>query len=563
VTLNEHVSDNPYFRELSRPNVNSPTGRTSGLPAKRWLVFWFVVAILLGIWPALTNGQPFFYADTTAYVRGADLAISKALGNPFATDWAKDQRRTPESHAQVPISEGSVEQKSTRRPVLAGRSIVYGMLLYLGELLGGMWFSIIIQSLVAAYLIFLFVVRVLGLDFRSFLITCAFLYAASSLPFFTSFLMPDVFAGFLIVGFAILATGWDRLSRLDRAMTGAILLFAVLAHPTHLILLLGLVAISAFYVVLADRSQWMAIRRLVAVVGACVAISVLWEAVFAFAVSRALGVPSVRPPFITAKLVSMLGAPAVSEVCASHAFVVCRFQGRFPIDDEAFLWSEEARIGVFGIADLQTKRDIDAEQLRFALAIIPPNLRHFVQGVSADGLRQLTAISLAEYWYRPSGLDFFRNRLPRPEFDRMVTTVAARSDAYPVFGRTALYASTALGATFIVLIVGGTLHSRTIRDANENDQAKTWRTATYIQLTGMVLNAIICGGLSSVNNRYQARVIWLIQFSSITGICVLASHPGIASFWKRTTGAYHPQAPTAIPSAASEYVGQTSNQEHL
>src|SRR5580704_15583983 len=207
------------------------TNRAPNLPTGILLAVAFTFLTAFGIWPALTNGQPFFYADTTAYVRGADLAISRAFGDRYATEWAKDQRRSFQLQAPTPAGVPSVvEQKVKRRVVLAGRSIIYGALLYLGEQLGGMWFSVLIQSLVATYLLFLFVVRTLSLDFRYFLVCCAALFVLSPLSFFASFLMPDVFAAFLILGFAILASTWDRLSNLERTMTGARLLFAVLAH---------------------------------------------------------------------------------------------------------------------------------------------------------------------------------------------------------------------------------------------------------------------------------------------------------------------------------------------
>jgi len=519
--------------------MNLPTIRARGLPNRSRIVFWFAVVTLLGIWPALTNGQPFFYLDTPPYVRGADLAISKALGGRFATDWAKDQRRMLQPEASAPTHELSAgEQKSGRRWILKGRSIIYGALLYLGEVFGGMWFSTIIQSLTAAYLIFVFIVRTLRLDFRYFLITCGVLFIASPLPFFASFLMPDVFAAFLILGFAILATSWDRLSHVERAITSAVLLFAVLAHTTHFGLLLGLTAMTLGYaVMLADRSQWINIRWLIAVVAACVVITALWEATFSFGVSRAFGSPPIRPPFVTAKLVSMLGKPAVSKACGSNAFVVCRFQDRLPVDSDSFLWSEDERTGIFNVVDVQTKRLLDDEQLRFALAIIPTNLGHFVAGVFLDALRQLTNIGLSEYFYSPSALDFFKDRLPSHDFDRMTLTLAARSDGYVVFGRTVLYVTAIVGAIGTALLLGGVLRPRTVHSANEIEPGRVWRAATYIQLAGILLNAIICGGLNAVHDRYQARVIWLILLSLITGTYVTKPHRRIALFWKREIAA--------------------------
>ena len=500
--------------------MNLPTISVQKLPAG-WLVFWLVSGTLLGIWPALTNGSPFFYYDTTAYVRGADFAISKVLGSRFATEWAKDQRRVIQPKSSVAGADPpAVGQKAGRRVVLAGRSIIYGVLLYLGELSGGMWLSVIVQSFIAVYLVFIFVVRTLGLEFRYFLISYGVLLVASPLPFFASFLMPDVFAGFLVLTFAILATSWDRLGIFDRSITCTILLCAVLSHITHLGLLLGLTILTGGYVLFADRSRWTHLRRLIAIVVACLALAALWEVAFSLGVRRAFGMAPVRPPFLTAKLVSMLGAPAVSNVCRSNTFAVCRYQDRFPVDCESFLWSEDEHTGVFTIADVQTKQLLDAEQVRFALAIIPPNLSGFVGGVFRDALQQLTSIGLAEYSYNPVVVNFLGDRLPRHYFERLTSTLAARSDAYAVFGRIVLYATTAVGVIIIVLLFWLGTGTRTVQATNEKWQGSGWRAATCILFAGIMLNAAICGGFSQVLDRYEARVIWLTQLSAAAGICV-------------------------------------------
>jgi hypothetical protein len=520
-------------RELTPLKLNLRTSPAQGPPAPIRLAFWFAVLALLGIWPALTNGQPFFYADTTAYVRGADLAISKALGRRFATDWSKDQRRAIETQTSATGSEPAApEQKPAQRVVLAGRSIIYGALLYMGALTGGMWFAIIVQSLIAVYLVFLFTVRILRLDFRYFLVSCGVLLLASPLPFCVSHLMPDVFAGFLILGVAILATGWDRLSKTERAITSAVLLFAVLSHTTHVILLIGLTVLTATYVGLADRSQWVRIRGLVGIGVACALTALLWEVAFSLGVSRALGTPPVRPPFVTAKLVSILGESAVSQACASNEFAVCKFLDRFPVGSyscDSFLWSEDKRTGVFNVADRQTKQVLSEEQMRFAMAIIPANLPRFASGVFHDALRQLTLFGLGEYWYNANALSFFKSRLPSQDFERMTSTLAARSRSYVVFGSTVLYLTAVLSLIVIVVLLSGPLSPTSVASEGGTEQKNVWRAATYVLLAGILLNAIICGGLSDVNNRYEARVIWLIQFSLIAGLCVTRAHLKVSS----------------------------------
>jgi len=503
------------------PTMTLPASSAHKLSAG-WIAFWFAAVTLLGIWPSLTNRSPFFYYDTTAYVRGADFAVSKVLGSHFATDWAKDQRRIIQPQSLVASADPpALGQKAGRRVVLAGRSIIYGVLLYFGELLGGMWLSVIVQSFLAVYLVFVFVVRTLGLEFGYFVVSYGVLLIASPLPFFTSFLMPDVFAGFLVLTFAILATSWDRLGILDRSITCIVLLFAVLSHITHLGLLLGLTVSTAGYVLFADRSKWSQFRRLMAIVATCVAIAAVWEIAFSIGVRRAFGMAPVRPPFLTAKLVSMLGAPAVSKVCGSSAFAVCRFQGRFPVDCDSFLWSDDERTGIFSVSDVQTKQLLAAEQIRFALAIIPQNIGPFIVGVSRDVFRQLTYISLAEYSHEQwqSQAAFLRDTVPSQEFERLTATLSARSDCYAVFGRRVLNVTTVIGAAIALLLFIREGGIRAVQEPDENRQGRTWRAATGLLFAGILLNAAICGSLSALHDRYEARVIWLIQLSAVTGVC--------------------------------------------
>jgi hypothetical protein len=522
------------------------------LPAKGWIVAAFAVLTFLGIWPALTNGQPFFYADTTAYVRGADLALSKLFGNWASTDWAKDQRRAIEGQNTDSLTQGFTgEQRSVQRVVLAGRSIIYGSLLYAGDALGGMWLSIVFQSIIATYLIFIFVLRILKLTFRHFLICSVFLFIASPLPFFVSYLMPDAFAGFLILDFTILAAGWDRVKSYERAILIALLLFCVLAHFSHLLLAAGLTLLVTGYVALVSPHRAVNVRALTAVVAGCLATACLWEATFSLAVKKTFGAPPIRPPFVTAKLVAMLGQPAVASVCKSNNFVVCRFQDRFPIDDKTFLWSGDPRAGVFNVADAETKRSLDNEQTRFALAVVPHNLGRFVVGVLRDALRQLTHISLDEYAYTARGLLFYKERVPSQEFQKMAASRAARSDVYARFGRTALYGMALISGIGTILFLGMVVLRPAAND-NENQREENWSTAASILLAGVILNAFICGGFSDINNRYEARVIWLMQLSFITGICALGRSQKITQLWERRIRKYGPSYPRGSFAAHSE-----------
>ncbi len=51
----------------------------------------FFLAIFALSWPAIFNGQPFFFPDTTNYIRAADRAIVTIFGNSFKTHWTTER----------------------------------------------------------------------------------------------------------------------------------------------------------------------------------------------------------------------------------------------------------------------------------------------------------------------------------------------------------------------------------------------------------------------------------------------------------------------------------------
>src|SRR5262245_65848196 len=102
--------------------------------------------LVLWLWPAIYNRQPLFSNDTTAYIRGFDAGVVWLSGRTTAwTTWALTLADQQPNDTTVKGSE------SLQSPefIIAGRSTSYGALLYLGELLGGLWASIAIQAGVA------------------------------------------------------------------------------------------------------------------------------------------------------------------------------------------------------------------------------------------------------------------------------------------------------------------------------------------------------------------------------------------------------------------------------
>jgi len=171
--------------------------------------------LLLFLWPAIYSGQPLFSPDTGAYIRGFDAGVVWLSGRTTVwTTWAS-KLRAPQEAADDSTAE---QVKSFQSPafILAGRSVSYGALLYLGELLGGLWASIAIQAAAALAAVSLTLRHLKLFSWPKLVLTAVTLGLASSLPFFTSFLLPDVFAGLALLAAANLLALGHRLTRWEQ-----------------------------------------------------------------------------------------------------------------------------------------------------------------------------------------------------------------------------------------------------------------------------------------------------------------------------------------------------------
>jgi hypothetical protein len=97
-----------------------------------------LLALLL--WLAIYNGQPLFSPDTSAYIRGFDGGMVWLIGR--TTEWTTWASELPSGRGAA--NDRAPEGTSFQSPgfIIAGRSVSYGALLYLGELLGKLWASV-------------------------------------------------------------------------------------------------------------------------------------------------------------------------------------------------------------------------------------------------------------------------------------------------------------------------------------------------------------------------------------------------------------------------------------
>ena len=230
-----------------------------------------IVALAALMWPALYNGQPLFFPDTLTYIRGADAGLEKLTGH--STSWTRLEDDTSKPDAQMlpgdvakTVHISSIKDKS----VLSGRSVYYGALLYLGDQIGHLWFTVLVQAVL--------LMLAMGLFFKAFGVTVwpqlAIAGVATgvltSASFYVSFLMPDLFAAITLLACATLV-GARTLRRIDYYLWTGLLAFSLVSHSSHVLIAAVLLSLAVL-IDLLQRS-WANWRGL-AVIAGCLVLAV-------------------------------------------------------------------------------------------------------------------------------------------------------------------------------------------------------------------------------------------------------------------------------------------------
>jgi hypothetical protein len=422
-------------------------------------------AALLLCWPAFYNGYPLLYGDSASYLETLD---------PRKAHWA--------------------------------RPVFYTVFLFPFHLRLWLWPTIVVQALIVAHLLYV-VQRVACGTVRpeAYLCTVGVLAACSSLPWFASLIMPDVFTGVAVLGLFLLGITLDRLTRLERWYVAALTAGAIACHLSHLAIAVGLVLVVAVLKPsVGGRGQFRA-ASLAFLLAPLVLAGAAHLGANALAGHR-LSLSPASPIFMLARMIGDGTAQAyLREHCPKRGYVLCQHLDDLPEDADYFLWNEN---GAFRRAGGPALREEAREIVAGAMAAYP---RWQLQRVGANALKQFFVFQ-DDDWLDiadPAGhvigrhiRAFFPNAYPsyiasRQATGRLPGTVIALWHAFfAVVGLTA--------SAFLFLEFG-----------RRSDHAMA---ALFVVIVAALIgNALITGGLSGVHSRYQGRIVWLAVLYAAIG----------------------------------------------
>jgi len=451
-----------------------------------------VAATVMLLWPAFYNGQAFFFPDTTTYVRGADAAVQRLTG--ASTPWTLPANAGSQ-HVRSSVS--SIKDKT----VLSGRSVYYGMLLYLGELAGSISLSVGIQALL---LVLALLATLEALDMRGwrYAVPLIIVVAAfTAAPLYASFLMPDIFSGLTILACGVLLTCNMQGHRAQEAFWFALLAMALTFHTTHVILALAMLGVGALLYIWRRPP---AIARGLGAIGAALVAAYICGAAFNLAVTKLVGEPPLTPPFLMARLVDDgPGYRYLVDTCPQNGFIVCKFIDRLPMPSDEFLWLQDPKRGVFASSDPAVRRALSKEQYRFALAVMGHDPWEQIESSARNAAAQLMLLGVPEFDYIEESKTAFADKIPHAYFQVMKHTPAYLGTMPAHSISIVSYVSTASGLACIIFLLVSARGKGT-------EQLRRVAQLAVLVVFGVIANAVICGTMSGPHDRYQARMAWLI-----------------------------------------------------
>lgn len=439
-----------------------------GRSAARWRTAGALAlaALLLSIW-ALYNGGPLLYADSIDYLlHGGEAARVLFYGE--ALQWVST-RSFFYSLAILPL-----HAYVTTWPIVAAQALATA---------GVLWLAL--RTTLART------------SAPRFLATVTLLSLASSVGWFVGYVMPDLFASLLVLGIFLSCFAWSDLRGSERAAVAFLVWFAIVAHASHLLLagaLLAVVAALSF----AQEGTWRAALRAPARLAALLVAGALSTLLLHRALLGEASLGGRRPLFLLAR--TLADGPARSYLhahCGELDLAICAFQDRLPDNVRDVLWAED---GIWETTSEQTRERLRREEMQVVVAAVRSDPWRQLAASSRNFAAQLGTFGM-QGTYFPDLYIVTRIREALPgSGDRFFRSRQARRTLHEEFFAGVQQA--ALAASLLAIAICGVLLGR--------DRVNRLTPLGILVLCALLFNAAITGVISEIEDRYQARVIWLV-----------------------------------------------------
>jgi hypothetical protein len=385
--------------------------------------------------------------------------------------------------------------------LVPSRSTVFGLYLHLGEG-SGFWLNLATQALATLWILQL-TLRVLGLSQAYRLLAISLLLVlTTALPWLSSMLLTDIFAGLSVLSLFILVMHGDRISTLEKCVLFVFTAFSAATHSATFGVLFGLCClgwIARPFMRKTIATSGLVQGSLTIVVGALM----LLATNFAFS-----GQLAWTPGGVGVAFGRMLQDGIVTQYLRDHCprahLKLCPYRNELPATADEFLWGHSMfdKLGRFAALDDEmgaivtgSLADYPAWQAEAALKATAEQMVHVATGEGTVG-------------WLPHTYGIIKYYIPSQTAPMNAAHQQHWEINFAAVNR--LHVPVALASIALVFAMFGYgLWRRRL------DELTMLAATVSFTLLG---NAVICGVISGPHDRYGARIAWLATFTVLLAI---------------------------------------------
>lgn len=439
--------------------MRGPAARTLVINERRWSAIAAggaaITLVILLIAPALWNGYPLLQYDTGGYI--------------------------------ARFYEGYL---------VPSRSTAFGYYLHLGEDTR-FWINITLQAL-ATFWILQAVARVFGLGrpIQVAMIGLA-LVLTTALPWLTSLLLTDIFAGLSVLSLFLLVAHGDKFGRLERAALFLFTAFSAASHNATLAVLTGLCGAAWLGRILFPG--WISLRGASAASLSLVAGAAMLLGANFMMSGKLAWTPGGYGIAFSRILQDGIVARYLNDNCGHERLKLCPYRTKLPENGDQFLWGRSIfdRLGRFDGLGEEMRHIVLA-----SLAAYPA--QHLVTAANST-VRQLTMVATGEGVHRD--LMHTHRIIERylPQQTPFVQTSRQHRGDLSFASINRVHVSVAYGSMLMIAaFLAYAIWRRKVDD---------FALLTATVALAILGNAFVCGVLSGPHDRYGARMAWIATFA--------------------------------------------------
>jgi hypothetical protein len=430
------------------------------MPAWRTLIYFALCTLLLAL-PALINGYPFLYPDSTAYFWSGESFARSLLGAPY--------------------------------PQFGPRSELYSLFLFALSFRVSLWplvFAAVLAIVWTIYLVFR-MVQPHSTRTTRFLVMLG-LAVGTSLAWRASQILPDALTGLMPLWIFLVGVVPHKLSGRELGVVTFMLWLGTVAHPTHLVILIVL-GLPVLLFPLPKKP--MGLKLLLGVLVLAVGGQVLshW---FLYKRANLFGNPH---PFLLARICA--DGPGQRFLSDDTSFTVSKYSDLIMNKTaDQILWEPGSFCDRVQKEHPEDFEKIRAEEKAFVFAVVRRYPLEQLRASFKNFSTQATRIGLMEGYHDHYVVRRFLEASFPGDMATYQQTLQARN-LVPVVTLTTVVTRVFWVSLFIGLL------GLILRWQHLDSTAK-WLLG--LGVLGILTNAALTGVLSGVHDRYQCRIAWTL-----------------------------------------------------